>query len=285
MHDHRRGALPRLTAALAATARGWPVFPLFPGSKRPAITGWQQHATTDPRTLAVWWRHRPYNIGVACGPSSLLIVDLDPPHQTGPDTDAILSALGVNQPTYTVATASGEHRYYTVEPAAPGRTTAGHLGPGIDTRAIGGYVLAAGSVRVLGGRPRLYRVVSPVHVEPQRAPDQLLDALIGGRGGDGVAGTATSSPAVRHGGPYTRAAIAGEVARVRNATPGTRNASVFTAALRLGRLAAAGLVDEREVGTLLAGACESHLGVDGFTAAEADRAVANGLRYSRGRSR
>lgn len=284
MHDHRRGTLPRLSSALDAAARGWPVFPLFPGSKRPAITGWQRHATTDPRTLAAWWRHRPYNIGVACGPAGLLVVDLDPPHQTDLDATAILGALDADQPTYTVATASGEHRYYTVEPAAPGRTTAGHLGPGIDTRAVGGYVLAAGSVRLLGGRPRLYRVNSPVHVEPRRAPSRLLDALIGSRLG-GRESTSSADPAVRHGGPYVRAAIAGEAARVRNAMPGTRNASVFTAALRLGRLAAAGLVDEREVTTLLAGACESHLGIDGFTTAEAERAVANGLRYSRGRPR
>lgn len=52
---------PLLRAALSAAACGWPVLPLFPGSKRPAIAGWQHHASCDPAVLGAWWERRPYN--------------------------------------------------------------------------------------------------------------------------------------------------------------------------------------------------------------------------------
>lgn len=68
-------------------------------------------------------------------------------------------------------------------------------------------------------------------------------------------------------------------ADVRLAMPGTRNTSLFNAALRLGRLVAAGLLDEVGVIAHLRAAGYSHVGTAGFTAAEADRAIANGMRY------
>jgi hypothetical protein len=90
---------------LGATARSlyveWHVIPLLPGTKRPACpghpaakcdrsdpwcrhghTGWEQRATTsDPRIIRAW--SSPSRIGIACGPSGLLVVDTD---QSKPDT-------------------------------------------------------------------------------------------------------------------------------------------------------------------------------------------------------
>jgi hypothetical protein len=60
---------------------------------------------------------------------------------------------------------------------------------------------------------------------------------------------------------------------------------VFTAAVHLGQLAAAGLLDEWHVAEVLRDAARGHVGVDGFTAGEVDRAIANGLRYGRRRPR
>ena len=223
------------------------------------------------------------NIGIACGPARLLVLDLDGPDQTGPYAD-VLAGLGVDEPTYTVATPRGEHRYYHLDAGTPGLTTVGRLAAGVDTRAAGGYVVAAGSIRGVGGRAERYRVVSPPDVPVRPAPRRLLDALAS-RSRDSTATTLTPCelPIGRRW-AYVRAAVTGEVGRVVAASPGCRNASLFTAALRLGRLAAAGLLDETEVVALLGAACENHLGVDGFTAAEADRAIGNGLRYSGSRS-
>ncbi|WOT34269.1 bifunctional DNA primase/polymerase [Streptomyces coeruleorubidus] len=73
----------QLTAALDAASRGWHVFPLIPGAKRPAIRDWETRATTDRERISRCWTHAAYNVGIATGPSGLIVVDLDTPK--GPD--------------------------------------------------------------------------------------------------------------------------------------------------------------------------------------------------------
>src|SRR4051794_10429283 len=166
--------LPLLQAALAAAGRGWPVFPLMPCGKRPAIAGWPTQATLDPEVLSVWWRAAPYNVGIACGPAGLLVVDLDRPH--GRSTFAALAAKADLVPTFTVATPSGgEHHYYTVEPGAPAPSTVARLGPQVDTRGVGGYVVGPGSVQRTLERRRYYRVVDGR--PPAAVPDWLTPRL------------------------------------------------------------------------------------------------------------
>jgi hypothetical protein len=82
-----------------------------------------------------------------------------------------------------------------------------------------------------------------------------------------------------------RAVLDGEATRVRTARPGARNVALFTAALHLGQLVAAGLLDERQATSHLHAASTSHVGIEGFSAAEALRAITNGLRYGQRRPR
>ena len=73
-----------LSSALSLAERGWHVFPCVPGGKRPALRGsWQDHATTEPARIRAWWSRAAYNIGIACGPSGLVVIDLDVPHGIG----------------------------------------------------------------------------------------------------------------------------------------------------------------------------------------------------------
>ena len=61
------------------------------GPTRPAIRcaragehlGWEPRATVDPDRIRRAWSRVPYDIGIACGPSGLLVLDLDRPK---PDT-------------------------------------------------------------------------------------------------------------------------------------------------------------------------------------------------------
>ena len=123
-----------LRSALDHVARGWPVFPLRPGDKRPAIRDWEGRATTDPDRIRRAWTAAPYNVGVACGRAALVVVDLGTP-KPGTDVPArwrqpgivdgakVLAALaddaGARLPiqTYTVRTASGGQHRRSARPA------------------------------------------------------------------------------------------------------------------------------------------------------------------------
>jgi hypothetical protein len=280
--------LPLLSAALTAAGRGWPVFPLVPYGKRPAIAGWPRAASVDAGVLAAWWRRAAYNVGIACGPAGLLVVDLDGPGRPPPEwagavdgravfTELACRAGATVEPTFTVSTPSGgEHRYYSVQEGQPSRSTAGSLGWHVDTRGAGGYVVAASSVRRVDGQHRRYRVLDST--EPAPLPGWLA-ALLAPTPAEAI------RPRIRFRSSYVEAAVTGEVALIRRAAVGTRNAVVFRAAMSLGTLVAAGILDNNEALELLTAACTVHIGVDGFTAAEADRAVVNGLRYGLQRPR
>jgi hypothetical protein len=141
-------------------------------------------ATTDVGVIARWWAHCPHaNIGVSCGRASLVVLDLDvskpgretPPPEwhlpgvtCGADVLAVLAErAGARLPTetYTVRTGRGGlHLYFAAPPDAQFGNTAADQGNGIgwcvDTRAAGGYVVAAGSA-VAGRRYTLVHDALP----------------------------------------------------------------------------------------------------------------------------
>jgi hypothetical protein len=273
-----------LSAALSLAARGWHVFPCVPGGKRPALrSGWEQRATTDPARIARCWGHAAYNIGIACGPSGLVAIDLDTPKPgTTPPPDLLeqpgirdgadtLAALceAHRQPfpsgTCTVRTGRGGlHLYFTAPPGPALRNTAGRLGWLIDTRAAGGYVIAAGST--VDGNP--YSLVNDTPPEPLPA---WLAALLTGPGPPPSAPAAAA--AGQRGAGYAAAALRGEVQRVLDAAEGTRNHALNHAAFALGQLTAAGAVPvPLAYDALLAAARQA-----GLTAREADATIRSGL--------
>ncbi len=175
-----------LTSALCSTQRGWPVIPLHPGTKRPAghperscpgtgrcASGHrtpEQRATTDPELIHAAWARTPYNVGIVTGPAGLLVIDLDvckPGEEEGaPDGATSLQALCERAgehlpPTYQVRTPSGgRHLYFTAPPGGKLPSSVNRLGPHIDTRAWGGYVVAPGSTTPEG----VYEVLEDVAV-------------------------------------------------------------------------------------------------------------------------
>jgi len=131
--------------ALGYAERGWYVFPIAEGTKNRPRVPWSRAASTDPQEIAAWWQTYPNdNIGIACGPSSLCVIDLDVrPTKNGVSELDVLEVLHGKLPaTLTANTPSGgRHLYFS------GRTknTNGKLAQGIDCKSLGGYVLAPGS--------------------------------------------------------------------------------------------------------------------------------------------
>lgn len=146
----RRSKFPKI--ALRFAKRGFAVFPLQPGAKIPLVKNWGKAATTDLRQIKQWWQKWPdANIGLVTGAvNGIVVIDLDV--KNGIDGEANFKALcrklGIRLPrTYIVETPSGGlHLYFRTKRAGKIRNSAGVLGSGIDIRAEGGYVVAAGSL-------------------------------------------------------------------------------------------------------------------------------------------
>ncbi|GAA5091436.1 bifunctional DNA primase/polymerase [Nocardia iowensis] len=263
-----------LSAALAAAERRWSVFPLSPGRKKPPILkNWHRHASTDPQRIRRWWSWNPrFNVAIATGVSRLYVIDLDATHLRPPAGcfDDALAALSNHLPepapsTFTVASPHGWHLYYRAPAAPPLSCTVGRIGQGIDSRGLGGYVVAPGSITCDGA----YQVIDDRPVTD--LPEALITLL------------RPPPPPPQHQSArrpeHLDAYLAAVLDRVTHPQPNTRNITVFRAALTLGRLVAGGELDEHHTRTMLTAAAAAHIGVDGFTAAELDRAISNGFRY------
>lgn len=117
---------------------GWPLFPLRPGTKYPfrGSHGFKD-ATTDLQQVAVWWSQHPdANIATPTG-NGRLVIDVDE-RSSGVIPDWL-------PPTLTARTPGGWHLHCEIDEDIKSR--AGFLGPGVDVKCSGGYVLLPPSVR------------------------------------------------------------------------------------------------------------------------------------------
>lgn len=179
-----------LAVALELAAEGFHVFPLDHPSwpkcqgahgqtsacdgkrgKHP-LGPWKEQATTDLVKVRQMFAGGPFNIGIACGPSKLLVVDEDGPR----DLRAFAATAGLVVPdTRAVRTGRGTHLFFRHDHALRA------LGNGegllreydINIRGAGGYVVAPGSTHETGS---FYDFVEPsTPVLPP--PEWLLDAV------------------------------------------------------------------------------------------------------------
>lgn len=281
----------QLRAALACAARGWAVFPLLPDSKAPAVRGWEQRASTEPDRLTRCWTTGAFNIGLATGPSGLMVLDLDMPKgDENPDAtgDRDLRSLTAEAghditDTFTVLTGRGGFHRYHLALAEGGelRNSAGRLAPHIDTRAAGGYVVAPGSV--VGGDPYVVLDIRPPVPLPGWSSDRLRPTPV--PVSRPVTVTLRPSTGNRRRDAYLRSAVAREVQRVMDAPAGQRNHALFAAAVALGQLVAGGALTDEEVRDALDHAAAVPVGRDGFTTTEAHRTIGSRLRVGARRPR
>ncbi|GGS74250.1 DNA primase [Planobispora rosea] len=284
--------------ALAAAARGWHVFPLAIGDKRPmrGFTAWEQQATADPEAIRRIWARQPFNIGIACGPSRLVVIDLDVP-KDGQRPPAPFDVPGVNdgadafalvcaqagQPfpfeTFQVRTRKGGlHLYFTAPKGTSLGNTAGRLGWLIDTRASGGYVVGPGSLVNLPDGTGTYEPIHTGAVAPLPAwlVERLRPAPLPPQKPVTVPLAATDRRSA-----YLRAAITAELERVTGSPPDGHNDALYQASVALGQLVAGGALSESEVTAWLTAAAAQV----GQQPGETRRTIASGLRAGARRPR
>lgn len=248
--------------ARAYAAHGWAVFPLQPSAKVPATRNGCKAATVDREQIDRWWSRHPYNIGVATGQvSGLVVVDLD--GLQGFDSWAFLDGLHgpAPQTAWCFTGSGGWHAYFT----HPGglRNSASKIGAGIDIRADGGYVVAPPSIHPCG-EPYTWHI----RTEPAPLPEWL-------------ARMSTPKRTVRHdftppaGGSsaYVRAALRAEAEAVAAAASGGRNDQLVRSAYSLGTLVGAGDLDLQDATDALLAAAAAC----GLPAGEAENTVRSGL--------
>ncbi|RVJ23443.1 bifunctional DNA primase/polymerase [Sinorhizobium medicae] len=147
-----------MKAALSYASHGFRLFPVRPGSKKPYVRGWQSAATMDEAQIREWWKSWPdAMVGLPTGAANdLFVVDED----VRPYCDGRMAweNLHIADRTPLVETPSGGiHRYYKFNSSAWSGTdklelcnTASRIGPCIDTRGDGGYVVAPPSMNADG---------------------------------------------------------------------------------------------------------------------------------------
>ena len=162
----------RLQAAQDAVARGWWIFPCERSGKAPITP----HGYQDAELSANAWKSgsdypRNANIGIACGASGLLVVDMDVKNGIDGIT-AFEDFMGEWPDSYEVKTPSGGVHLYFSDPDNEFGCRTGTLPKGIDIRGKGGNVLGAGSV-IDGKR---YLIANDADVAP--IPEKLSTALL-----------------------------------------------------------------------------------------------------------
>lgn len=159
-----------LEHALQLALAGWPIFPCEPHGKKPLTSDGFKSATTSEHTIRKWWERWPEaNIGYPA--VSTVVIDID-----GPEGEDALRDLqeqhGALPETLTARTGKGRHLYFAKNGAAV-RPSAGKLGPGLDIRTEGSYVIIPPSIHPSGAR---YEWINP-NTKPAPLPPWLAKLL------------------------------------------------------------------------------------------------------------
>jgi len=178
-------------AAVTYARRGWHVLPLFgltpngcacgrdvcgsPG-KHPqyhlAPNG-LKNSTTDEATIDRWFSIDPsINIGIRTGAvSGIVVVDLDVDHGGFESFADLDDRYGRHEPTVLAITGGGGLHYYFRHPGGEVRNSASSLGPGIDVRGDGGFVVAPPSIHHTGAIYQWDGEGHPAYRTPSPLPD------------------------------------------------------------------------------------------------------------------
>jgi hypothetical protein len=234
-----------LATALDYAARGFAVFPCLERRKEPACSRGFHDATTNPATIRRWFSGpHNYNVAIATGTmSGIWVLDVDGEHG-----DRVMADLerqhGELPPTAEVITGRGVHLWFRADGPIP--SSVERIGPSVDVRGDGGYVVAPPSIHPMGcayewanDRP------------PAPAPEWLVKLARHKPGAPKlVISNSEPVPHLAHRGPsdaYGQAALDREIDELAKTPPGSRNHALNRASFSLHQLVAGGELDAGEV--------------------------------------
>jgi hypothetical protein len=273
-------------AAHVYAVRGWPVLPCHSlhgatcscghadcasAAKHPRIAGGLRNATVDHQQIEQWWRRWPdANVAIRTGAQSgLVVLDIDPRHGGEDTLKQLQRAHGVLPPGRSVETGGGGLHLYFRHPGIAIRNDAGRrLGPGVDVRGDGGYVVAPPSGHASGDVYRLRNGSRALPDLPEWIRAQLQPT-------PAPRPSPLRTTAVAD--AWARAALNGELDRLASATEGTRNDTLNRVAYRLGQIIGAGLLPEEATRSAL---IDQAIAV-GLGGREADATTDSGLSAGR----
>lgn len=182
MPDIRPRATAMLEHALAAAKRGFRVFPVRENSKVPCLPDWPNRATTDPNQIREWWTDAvgeplPLNVGIAVD-HTFSVLDFDIKNsKKGMLSYQAMRRAGLPA-SLTIATPTGGvHTYLKTDVSFPNHAEKLADYPGVDTRGLGGFVLAPGSTLLIDGKEVPYTIVADEPIAP--APQWIVDVVRG----------------------------------------------------------------------------------------------------------
>lgn len=133
---------------------GYFVFPMEVATKLPLVK-WRKASTQDEKQIYRWWKRWPAaSIGIDCGKSGMIVVDID--GQEGKNSwHCLLESYEAQllNPTLVVTPSDGLHYWFKAPyDDDPPINSQSILGPKIDVRADGGLVVAPPSLHANGWR-------------------------------------------------------------------------------------------------------------------------------------
>ena len=194
------------SAAQRYAELGYAVFPCAPGDSNPITPHGFHDASVEFEQIQRWWTEHPSaNIGLVT--AGLLVVDIDGPSNPWPGAERGLELAIAPMAT---TPGGGSHRVFRQPAGMMWRCTQSMLGPHVDTRADGGYIVAPPSRRPDGE----YRWV------PGQELDVPLDRLPEPPGWlvAQLDGLATGSPTLAH--------VAADTGGANKIPSGQRNATL-----------------------------------------------------------
>lgn len=235
---------------------GFKIFPLGHGSKLPAIKGGKgfKDASDDPQIIDAWARRYPKcNIAISTGePSGIVVIDVDPRNGGFASISKLAGSGNLFPACPTAKTGNGgRHMYFRLPDGL--KSSKDRLGPGIDVKSTGGYVVAAPSwiAPTEAGPGGTYRwFVSPETTAIPPLPRWAVEKLMPkARSVPRFEPMQTSEMAQR--------SLEGMARRIANSRQGERNSLLNWAAFQAGKLVREGKLPSALVESRLSAAALS----------------------------